>query len=312
MSIAIISHPDCELHDPGKGHPEQPDRIKVIQKALLAYPFKPKAQFYEAPFATREQLLSAHSKDYVDWIFSIAPKGEEIIAIDADTVMNQYSLSAALRAAGAVIFAVDLVMQDKAQVAFCNVRPPGHHAEREKAMGFCFFNNVALGALYALSAYHLKRVAIIDFDVHHGNGTQDIFQENKAVLYCSSFEHPFYPGYESEMDSNHIISIPLDPGTNGPDYREKVKVAWLDKITQFKPELIFFSAGFDAHKDDPLADILFTAPDYIWLTEQIRQIAELSCQGRMVSVLEGGYQLSALAECVPVHVEAMSGRPGPA
>lgn len=305
MSIAIISHPECELHDPGPGHPEQGARVSVIQQALKTFPFKPPVQFYEAPLANKAQLLAVHPETYIDWIFSIAPKGDELIAIDADTIMNQYTLNAALRAAGAVILAVDLVLQGNAQAVFCNVRPPGHHAEREKAMGFCFFNNVAVGVMYAKQHYGLKRIAIVDFDVHHGNGTQDIFQKNKNVLYCSSFEYPFYPGYEPEMDSAHILSIPLPAGTGGGIYREKVRTHWLNQIASFQPELIFFSAGFDAHAADPLADLVLEKDDYVWLTKAIAQIAKAHCQGRMISVLEGGYNLDALAACVPFHVDAL-------
>lgn len=305
MTLAIISHPDCELHYAGEQHPERPDRVKVIQAALENHPFKTPVQFYLAPLATHEQLLSVHDKEYVDWIISIAPK-EGMIGIDADTWMNPHSLQAALRAAGALPFAVDLVMRDKAQAAFCNVRPPGHHAEHEKAMGFCFFNNVAVGVLHAIKEYQLQRIAIIDFDVHHGNGTQNIFQNNKHVMYCSSFEHPFYPGYDEEMDNEHILSVPLKAGTGGEAFREKVAAAWFEKIAAFQPQLIFFSAGFDAHINDPLADLALTQEDYAWLTTHIAKLAKVHCQGRMVSTLEGGYDLNALAQSVPVHVEAMA------
>lgn len=304
MSIALISHPLCAQHDAGESHPERPERLLVIQEALKKYPFRSPVKFYESPAATREQLITAHDETYVDWIFSIAPK-DDVIGIDADTWMNPYTLPAALHAAGALTFAVDLIMQGKAKTAFCNIRPPGHHAERDKAMGFCFFNNVAIGALHALKKYNLSRVAIIDFDVHHGNGTQNIFQHDKRVMYCSSFEHPFYPGYDEEMDNSHILSVPLLAGTNGETFREKVEAAWFDKLAKFKPEFIFFSAGFDAHVNDPLADLKLTKDDYVWLTTHIANIAQVHCQGRMVSALEGGYELDALAECVPAHVDAM-------
>jgi acetoin utilization deacetylase AcuC-like enzyme len=303
-TIALISHPDYLLHEAGPGHVERPERVKVIQDALEHYAFKAPTRFYPAPLASREQLYSAHDKAYVDWIFSISPE-DEMIGIDEDTWMNPYTLTAALRAAGAVTFAVDLVMKGEAKVAFCNVRPPGHHAEREKAMGFCFFNNVALGAIHAMTEYNLKRVAIIDFDVHHGNGTQNIFQNNKHVLLCSSFEHPFYPGYEPEMDNEHIICVPLAEGTSGVEFREKVQTAWLDKIAAFQPQLIFFSAGFDAHKNDLIGGLKLTVEDYVWVTNQIAKIAQVHCEGRMVSTLEGGYNLDALAECAPAHVNAM-------
>lgn len=304
MSIAVISHPDCALHEAGLGHPENPSRIAVISKAIEHFSFKAPVEHHLAPLIEREQLLLAHDRDYVDWIFSIAPK-EGLIAIDGDTLMNAHTLTAALRAAGSTILAVDLVLQGKSQAAFCNVRPPGHHAERSNAMGFCFFNNVAIGVRYAMAHYQLQRVAIVDFDVHHGNGTQNIFQEDPSVLYCSSFEHPLYPGYEEEMDNQHILSVPLPAGTEGPEFREKVEAAWFKQIAAFKPQLIFFSAGFDAHVNDPLANLRLTKEDYVWLTTHIAKIAKVHCDGRLISALEGGYQLAALAECVPAHMNAM-------
>jgi acetoin utilization deacetylase AcuC-like enzyme len=304
MSIALISHPSCQLHDAGEGHPEQPKRVKVIQEALHHYEFHVPVTFYEAKAASRAQLISVHDESYVDWIHSISPK-EGMIALDADTLMNPFTLQAALHSAGALTLAVDLVMKGEAQAAFCNVRPPGHHAEREKAMGFCFFNNVAIGVKHAMSKYHLERIAIIDFDVHHGNGTQMIFQNDKRVLYCSSFEYPFYPGYEEEMDNEHILSVPLLAGTGSDVFRARVEEAWFEQLAAFQPQLIFFSAGFDAHADDPLADLKLTQADYVWLTTQIAKIAKVHAGGRIVSTLEGGYNLHVLAECVPAHVDAM-------
>lgn len=304
MNIAVITHPDCIRHDPGLGHPEQPERVKVIQSALLRYPFKAPLKLYEAPQATTEQLSAVHDADYINWLATLSPL-EGNIGIDADTVMNPYTLNAALHAAGAVILAVDLVMQEDAKVAFCNIRPPGHHAEKDRAMGFCFFNNVAVGVAYALKQYGLERIAIIDFDVHHGNGTQHIFQDDERVLYCSIFEHPFYPGYEVALDNAHILSVPLPAGTSSSEFREKVQEAWFEQIASFKPQLIFFSAGFDAHADDPLADLQLTEADYVWLTQKIAQLANVYCQGKMISALEGGYNLDVLARCVPAHVNAM-------
>lgn len=304
MTIAVISHPDCALHDAGAGHPENPSRIAVISQAIDHFAFKAAIKHHLAPTATRGQLLLAHDAEYVDWIFSIAPK-EGFIAIDGDTIMNPYTLAAALRAAGSTILAVDLLLKGNTQAAFCNVRPPGHHAERDKAMGFCFFNNVAIGVRYAMEKYNLRRIAIVDFDVHRGNGTQGIFQQDPDVLFCSSFEHPLYPGYEPEMDNEHILSVPLPPDTGSKEFREQVAAAWFDKIADFKPQLIFFSAGFDAHVSDPLANLRLTEADYVWLTTQIAKIAKVHCDGRLISVLEGGYQLDALAQCVPAHINAM-------
>ncbi len=304
MSIALISDPSCELHDAGYEHPESPERVKVIQQALKDFPFTTHKEFYTAPLATIEDVKRAHDHRFVDWLISIAPK-TGVIMVDADTRMNSHTLSAAMHAAGAVILAVDLVLKNEVQAAFCNVRPPGHHAEYDKAMGFCFFNNIAIGALYALEVYHLQRIAIIDFDVHHGNGTQNIFQRDKRVMYCSSFQHPFYPGYDEELDNSHILGVPLKAGTDGAQFREAVEKKWFAKLLEFKPDLIFFSAGFDAHEQDPLADLRLTKDDYVWLTSKIADIAKICCQGKMISVLEGGYNLTVLADCVPAHVQAM-------
>ena len=269
--LAIISHPDCVLHNAGTDHVEQPERVNVIQHALHRYPFKTPVHFYEAPLATKEQLLLVHDETYVDWVTSISPK-EGTIWIDADTYMNPYTLSAAHRAAGAVPFAVDLVMQKKARAAFCNIRPPGHHAERDKAMGFCIFNNVSVGAAHAMTAHGLDRIVIVDFDLHRGNGTQNIFQYDKRILYCSSFAHPLYPGYEDEMDNEHILSVPLAAGTSGDVFREKVQAAWLEKIAAFEPQFILFSAGFDAHAKDPLSPLGLAESDYVWLTSHIAKL----------------------------------------
>ncbi len=239
MSIAIISHPDCALHYAGDAHAESPHRVKVIREAIDSYHFKNPIEHLEAPLATHEQLLRVHPESYVKWLESISPQ-RDLIAIDEDTVMSPHSLRAAFLSAGSVPLAVDQVMSGKHQAVFCCVRPPGHHAESEKAMGFCFFNNVAVGAMHALAAHGLERVAIIDFDVHHGNGTQQIFQKNKQVMLCSSFEHPLYPGYEPELDSPHIINVPLSAGTKGDVFRKKTAAAWFDALHQFKPQLIFF------------------------------------------------------------------------
>lgn len=304
MTIALISHPDCLLHEAAEQHPERPDRVRVIESALACYPFDAPTKNYQAPLASREQLLSVHDETYIDWVLSIAPQ-HGFIEVDADTWMNPYTLNAALRAAGSVPYAVDLIMKKEVSAAFCNVRPPGHHAEREKAMGFCFFNNVALGVKHAMTEYHLKRIAIIDFDVHHGNGTQHIFQDEKAVMYCSSFQSPYYPGYEQDLDNEHILSVPLPAGTRGDVFRAKVEAAWFDKLAAFQPQFIFFSAGFDAHINDHLADMNLTESDYVWLTKRIANIAKVHSEGRIVSVLEGGYNLDALAQCVPAHVNAL-------
>jgi acetoin utilization deacetylase AcuC-like enzyme len=303
MMIGIISHPECLLHDMGKYHPEKPARLQVIHDEIVKSGLDKNLKFYLAPLASREQLLRAHNENYIDYIYETVPK-KGLVPLDPDTWMNPHTLQAALRAAGAVILGVDLVMKKEVNAVFCNVRPPGHHAEKEKAMGFCFFNNVAVGATYALEHYQLKRIAIVDFDVHHGNGTENIFQHDKRVLYCSSFESPFYPFSGTDTKSEHIINIPFPAGTRGKIFREKVEEFWFEKITQFSPDIIFFSAGFDGYIHDVMSDLLLTEEDYIWLTEKIKQIADNICQGRIVSVLEGGYDLNGLGGCVVAHIRA--------
>lgn len=307
MTIAIVSHADCLLHTMSRNHPEQPDRIRVIEKALTTATINPQLKYFAAPLVTRAELLRVHTAAYIDTIFNLAPK-EGLSSIDADTFMNPYTLTAALRAAGANVKGVDLVMNKEVNAAFCNVRPPGHHAERNRAMGFCFFNNIAVAAAYALEKYHCKRVAIVDFDVHHGNGTENIFEHDERVLYCSSFEYPFYPFTESSqlnIKSNHIINIPLPAGAGSKEFRAATSKYWFDRIRAFKPEMIFFSAGFDGHYLDPLADLNFTEADYGWITTQIKKIADECCEGRIVSTLEGGYNLEVLGGCALAHVNAL-------
>ena len=304
MSVAIISHKDCLLHEMGISHPEQPARIVAIENELIRSGLEPLLEKHTSPMVTREQLIRAHAPDYVDYIFQASPQ-IGMVALDPDTSMNPYTLNAAMRAAGALVYAVDLVMDGKIKAAFCNVRPPGHHAERAHAMGFCFFNNIAVGVAHALAHHKLSRIAIIDFDVHHGNGTENIFSNEARVLLCSSFEHPFYPFCGADTVSNHIINIPLPARATGTLFRQEVEKKWLQQVREFKPELIFFSAGFDAYKDDFLADLLFVESDYAWITQEIKKIAEASCQGRMISTLEGGYNLDGLGRCAAAHIRAL-------
>jgi acetoin utilization deacetylase AcuC-like enzyme len=304
MTITLISHKDCLLHDPGQWHPESSKRLQAISQKLSASNFVDHIIHEEAPMATHEQLLYVHDEDYIDSIFQMAPK-EERINLDADTAMNPHTLSAALRAAGAVIKGVDLVMTHKSQHVFCNIRPPGHHAERGKAMGFCFFNNLAIGVAHALAHYHLKRIAIVDFDVHRGNGTEDIFQNNKRVLICSSYEFFLYPYHLAQPNADNIIYIPLSPGSAGSEFRKEVTKYGLHEIEAFEPELIFFSAGFDGHKNDTISSLKLTEEDYYWITKQVKQIADRYSQGRIISVLEGGYALDVLGDCVAAHLQAL-------
>jgi acetoin utilization deacetylase AcuC-like enzyme len=303
MGIAIISHPDCLLHNMGE-HLENPERIRVTQKALENADFSADLNHHEAPLVTREQLLLVHSEAYINHIYDSVPS-QGFISLDPDTWMNQHSLKAALRAAGAGVQAVDLVLGKAADAAFCNVRPPGHHAEKSKAMGFCFFNNIAIAAAHALETHKLRRVAIIDFDVHHGNGTQDIFYNDNRVLFCSSFQHPFYPYSGSNKTNSNIINIPLNAGTNGAVFRQKIQELWLKPLLDFQPDLILFSAGFDAHEEESLANLALIDEDYHWITQEIKKVADKVCKGRMVSMLEGGYALKVLGRCVVQHVQGM-------
>lgn len=295
MTTAIVTHPDCLLHVMSDHHPEQPARLRVIEDALSPLHFP----IYSAPLASMEQLTAVHEKKYVETIFAQAPHSGHFI-IDPDTIMNEHTLNAALRAAGAVCFAVDLIMENKANAVFCNVRPPGHHAEKARAMGFCFFNNAAVGIAHAFNTYHLKRAAIVDFDVHHGNGTEDIFSSDERVLLCSSFQSPFYPYKGANTKNPHILNLALPAGTSGKIFRLQTQ-QWFRAIEFFRPDIIFFSAGFDGHAEDPLADFLLQAEDYAWITRQIKQIAKKVCKGRIISVLEGGYNLSILGKCAHAH-----------
>ena len=306
MQTAYISHPLCLKHDMGAHHPECPARIHAIEDQLIASGLFPYLQHHDAPEATREQLLRVHDADYVDSIESAAPQ-HGMVQLDPDTVMNPFSYPAALRAAGAVVLGVDLVMAGKAGNAFCNIRPPGHHAERGRAMGFCIFNNVAVGVAHALAHHGLKRVAIADFDVHHGNGTENIFHDDPRVMLCSTFQHPFYPYAGAGSGNDHIINVPLQAGTDGAGFRAAVTQYWLPALERFQPELLLFSAGFDAHRDDEMAMLRLTEADYEWVTKEIKRIADKYAHGRIVSVLEGGYELHALGRSALAHIKALSG-----
>jgi acetoin utilization deacetylase AcuC-like enzyme len=263
-------------------------------------------QQIDAPLAKREHLDRVHDPDYVTGIFAEAPY-EGILRLDGDTFMMPKTLDAALRAAGAVVHAVDLVMEKKVSVAFCAVRPPGHHAERHRAMGFCYFNNIAVGAAHALDAHGLDRVAVIDFDVHHGNGTEDIFQEDPRVLFCSSFQHPFYPFTGHETETDHIVNIPLSAGSDGAEFRRQVEAHWLPALERFQPQLVMISAGFDAHAEDDMGHLRLKEPDYDWVTTKLKEIADKYAEGRIVSSLEGGYVMGALARSVVTHIDALLG-----
>ncbi|WP_075187812.1 histone deacetylase family protein [Teredinibacter haidensis] len=303
---AYITHSTCAKHDMGLDHPESPQRLAAINDTLIHKRIMDLLRVYEAEPVSSEQLKRVHTHQYVQLVQDSAPL-EGLVPLDADTSMNAFSLEAAQLAAGAVVQAVDLLMQDKADNAFCAVRPPGHHAEHDRAMGFCIFNNIAVGVAHALQQYGLKRVAIVDFDVHHGNGTEDIFQDDSRVILCSTFQSPFYPYRYGDSMAGHLVNVPLPAGTTSQVFREAVEQQWLPALNQFDPEMIFISAGFDAHKDDPLAGFNLVEDDYAWVTEQIKSVAARCCANRIISSLEGGYHLSALGASVAAHVGVLAG-----
>ncbi len=303
MTVGIFTHSNCLKHEMGPYHPECPQRLSAIIKTLREQSWSNQLAWKEAPCATKEHLLSVHEPQYVESLFSKQPK--DYVSLDADTVMNPYSLIAALRASGALIAAVDDVFTGKLRSAFCAVRPPGHHAEPGRAMGFCLFNNVAIGVSHALKEYGCQRVAIIDFDVHHGNGTQTMFEHESRVCFWSSFQHPFYPGATIPSLHRSIHLCPLHAGTDSAAYRQKVDTELVPLLEKVKPDCIFISAGFDAHFADPLANLNFSTQDYGYITQVLRQIADKYAKGRVISTLEGGYNLSALSESVAEHVRAL-------
>lgn len=305
MTTAFITHRECMLHDMGAHHPECPERLAAINDRLIAAGLDMYLSFYDAPKATVDQLSRAHPRDYVENVIQSAPQ-TGIVHLDPDTAMSPGTLAAALRAAGSGILATDLVMSGKAESSFCAVRPPGHHAERAKAMGFCFFNNVAVAAHHALTEHKLERVSIIDFDVHHGNGTEDIFANDMRVQMVSTFQHPFYPYSGADNPAPNMVNVPVKSGTRGDGFREVVTNTWLPALREFKPQLIFISAGFDAHYEDDMGSLGLLEADYAWVTEQLKAVAAETANKRIVSILEGGYTLSSLARSVAAHIKALA------
>ena len=305
MTTALVSHDDCLDHVTPPGHPEQVARLDAVNAALADFD----VLRVKAPLAAEDDLLRAHPKAHVDAIKNAAPS-EGWRSLDADTHMSVGTLKAAYRGAGGIVRAVDLVMEGEAGNAFVAMRPPGHHAERETAMGFCFFGNVAIAAKYALDHHGLKRVAIVDFDVHHGNGTQDLVEEDGRILFCSSHQMPLYPGTGAahETGVGNVLNVPLSDGTGSQGFRAAWEAAVLPRVEAFQPELIIISAGFDAHKADPLAGMMLETADFAWVTEKICDLADLHCGGRVVSALEGGYDLAALGESVAAHVAVLKER----
>ncbi len=303
--VAWITHPDCALHDMGADHPESPQRLHAINDRLHHSGLYCFLQHHAAPLATREQLLRVHGAAHVKRILG-TDASRAPVAIDADTVLSEHTLQAALRAAGAGVLGVELVLAGKCGLAFCAVRPPGHHCERDQAMGFCFFNNVAIAAGHAL-ARGLSRIAILDFDVHYGNGTADIFKGDERVWLFSTYQQGLYPDWRGAPHAHNLIDVPLQPCSGSAEFRAAVGVHWLPALERLRPELILVSAGFDAHAQDPLADLRLHYDDYRWIGNLIQETAEACCEGRVVATLEGGYALHALARSVESFVRAFTG-----
>jgi acetoin utilization deacetylase AcuC-like enzyme len=306
MLPAYITHPDCLKHEMGQSHPESPDRLGAIHDFLLIKGLLDCMQPYDAPLATEQQLEQAHSALYVHTIASMVPT-EGYVHVDPDTLMNPCTYQAALRSAGAAVLATDLVIEGKASSAFCSVRPPGHHAEHGAAGGFCFFNNVAVGIRHALNVHGLERVALIDFDVHHGNGSEDIFCQDERVLMCSIFEDKLYPFSGNHARGPNMVNVALPARSGGELFRAAVTDKWLPALQAFKPQMIFISAGFDGHREDDMGNLGLVEADYAWVTQQIVDVARCHCQGRIVSVLEGGYDLSSLSRSVAAHLKVLTG-----
>lgn len=290
----------------GTGHPESPRRIEAIEDHLLSMGTLQYLSDHDAPEATYEQLSRVHDPEYLAAIAASSPQ-HGLVHLDPDTAMNPHSREAALRAAGAVVRATDLVIAGEADNAFCNVRPPGHHACRGRAMGFCFYNSIAVGVAHALDHHGLQRVAVVDFDVHHGNGTEDIFRDDPRVLMVSTFQHPFYPYSGMEGRSERMVNVPLAAYSSGEQFRNAVTAFWLPALEAFKPQMLFISAGFDAHRDDDMAMLGLADADYAWVTQQMMDVAQRHSQGRIVSSLEGGYDLDALARSAGLHVKVLAG-----
>ncbi len=306
MTVALITHPACLEHDTGPWHPERPDRLRRVLQAL-EHPHFSSLLRDLAPLATEEQLVRVHPAEYVKAILEIAPEPGERVALDADTIMSTGSREAALRAAGGAVMAVDAVMEGWAKQVFVAARPPGHHAETAKPMGFCLFANAAVAARHAQARWGLSRVAVVDFDVHHGNGTQEIFERDASLFYASSHQYPCYPGTggAGETGVGNVVNAPLPPGSGTASFREAWDILLLPALERFAPELLIISAGFDAHKADPLAQLRLETADFAWLTGRLVEVARTHCHGRVVSLLEGGYDLDALAEASAAHVRAL-------
>jgi acetoin utilization deacetylase AcuC-like enzyme len=310
----FFTHPDCRRHEMGPGHPECPERLDAIEDRLLASGVGDALDRREAPQATPEDIALAHAPEHVESIRDIAGQLDAHAAsgqrgyarIDPDTAMNVHSWSAITRAAGAAIAATDAVIAGELANAFCAVRPPGHHACHDRSMGFCVFNQVAIAARHALERHGLKRVAIVDFDVHHGNGTEDILAGDERVLMVGLFQHPFYPGSGAVPLADNMLNLPFPAYTKGDVIRRQIEEKWLPRLEAFRPEMIFVSAGFDAHREDDLGQLGLVEADYAWITQQLKDVANRHAKGRIVSSLEGGYNLSALGRSVEAHLRVLA------
>ena len=304
MTTAYISHPDFMKHEMGRHHPECPERIAAIEDQLIQSRLDAHLKRIDPPLASEADITSVHSEDHLAFVKSKAPSSGYAM-IDGDTIMNPATWTVSLRAAGAAMAAVDAVMQGEVNNAFCAIRPPGHHAEPHRSMGFCVFNNVAIATRYAIEKYDLDRVAVIDFDVHHGNGTEAAFINDPHVLMCSFFQHPFYP-YSGLDGGDNMVNVPLPASTNGKIVRDMISKTWIPRLDEFKPQLIIISAGFDAHREDDLGQMGLVEDDYVWMTKQLMEVANRYCDGKIVSCLEGGYNLSALGRSVAAHLKTLA------
>jgi acetoin utilization deacetylase AcuC-like enzyme len=310
MTTAFYSHPDCRGHDMGDGHPECPQRLDAIDDYLLATGLDVAIERFEAPLVDLDDVAHAHTSGYVAELREVLERIQadgESRSLDPDTVATPGTWAAVLRAAGAAVAATAAVIDGRAANAFCSVRPPGHHATRDATMGFCFFNNVAIAARYALDVRGLERVAIVDFDVHHGNGTEDIIAGDERVLMVSIFQDKLYPFSGGVPKGSNMINLPVPAYTRGPEVRAMIEAQWMPHLESFRPQMIFISAGFDAHREDDLGQLGLVEADYEWITLRIKGVAERHAKGRIVSCLEGGYNLSALARSVAAHVRVLAG-----
>lgn len=303
---AWVSHPIFLQHEPGSSHPESPQRLAAIEAELQAQQIWPRFKYIEAEEAADKQLALVHPTKYLNFLESVQPQPGKIYRIDDDTIISHDSLAAARYGAGAVIKAVDKVIGQHAWHAFCAIRPPGHHAQSDKAGGFCLINSIAVAAMHAIAQHRLQRIAIIDFDVHHGNGTAEIFKEDPRILFLNSCEGDLYPFPDPAADSANTVNLIFPPDSGSPEFRQQVRTRWLPRLAAFKPELVLLSAGFDAHRDDEIGRLNLHEADYAWLTHKIMQ-ATGECQGRIVSVLEGGYQLDSLAKSAAAHLYVLTG-----